>query len=74
MGVMTNHSIELKVHRCTGIEVGRSSPGNSNSINLKILGGEKNHVACQLLMFGLPEEVTQKLMLAFATPETIISD
>ena len=69
--------VAISLHRCKNIRVDSHTPTNANAITLIIRGtaeDEETENILSLVMFGLPEFVTKKLMEAFQDSETLIHD
>ena len=58
----------MMLHRCTGIRVDSHNKSNANAITLEILRRDKQAVS--LVLFELPEFVTDQLLSAFADTRT----
>ena len=61
--------IQMMLHRCTGIRVDSHNKSNANAITLEILRQDEQMVS--LVLFELPELVTDQLLSAFADAKTI---
>lgn len=61
--------IQMMLHRCTGIRVDSHNKSNANAITLEILWGDKQAVS--LVLFELPDFVTDQLLSAFADAKTV---